>query len=704
MAKKSHSDSISIELLNYPQSLLLGNQDFELKFSVKSNSETKESFAFKFTSTSSDISVDKSFLKGSSLNPGETKIVPVLIKPRIEGLTDLNVIVYHQKKIEFKTMDWKIRKNVEKSIVSKIIGISKISHEDLISFKKKLPKSLMIGGIPSLSKSKAKKEIEKVKKIPSIKVHTREIKREVITQIPKTITKQVPEKIIRKIPKVIEEIIPQQPLINAITGKEIKRPPLKITKTIYESVEETVMKTVTETVFEEKIETKVETIEEPSHQPVKGEITLEQRDDVLSRVAKGVFNQDPQYAFEIVQMISDTNKKYSLISQFVPPGIRLDLKTTIEVVMGLDLDAQKESLIELIANSLAADKPDEAAMIALNIDNVAKRDTIITNIIFTSANLKPQIASNLIYQLSNKEMQQKVLFELIKGWANKDKKRAIESLKSLISNILSESNTELIKTCMIFLAYLTDPQSVYDLIDNFDSKDEKSLLVDQLQEYLKIKVQTKKIKLDSQEINNLYYTFTAISKKITPSIKYLVELQGNISSNLIEGKTTSNIIVICPFKFDFPLFMNIQRCYVELLQETQKTFGFILFPSKENYNEEELKHFNNILDNFIKNQSKPHSSPFIIVNLDLIPYFSKPTIFLGDNGDPLVKDIYSKLKENYNDEVNLMLNNTFFSQGKTFTDLQGILKEPNFRICNIILTYNFLNESRLLKTFFKAIL
>ncbi len=704
MTKKSHSDSISIELTNYPQSLLLGNQDFELKFSVKSNSESKESFAFKFSSTTSDISVDKSFLKGTSINPGETKIVPVSIKPRIEGLTDFNVIAYHQKKIEFKTMEWKIRKNVEKSIISKIIGKSKIHYDDLKNYKKKLPKSLIIGDIPSLSKSKAKKEIEKIKNISPIKVRTREVKKDVIIKVPKTITKQVSEKIIKKIPKVIEEIIPQQPLINAITGKEIKRPPLKTTKTIYESVEETVMKTVTETVYEEQVETKIEIVEDTSHPPGDGEMTLGQRDDVLFRVAKGVFNQDPQYAFEIVQMISDPNKKFALISQFVPPGIRHNLKNTVEIVMGMDLGTHKESLIEIIANSLAAEKPDEAAMIALNIDNIPKRDTIITNIIFTSSNLKPQIASNLIYQLSNKEMQQKVLFELIKGWANRDKNRAVQSLKSLISNILSESNTELIKTCMIFLAYLTDPQSVYDLIEGFDSKDEKSLLVEQLQEYLKVKIQTKKIKLESQEINNLYYTFTAISKKITPAIKYLVELQGNISSNLIEGKATSNIIVICPFKFDFPVFMNIQRCYVELLQETQKTFGFLLFPAKKNYNENELKHFNNILNDFIKNQSKPHSSPFIIVNFDLIPYFSKPTIFLGDNGDPLVKDLHSRLKGNFNAEVNLMLNNSFFSQGKTFTDLQNVLKEPNFRICNIILTYNFLNEIRLLKTFFKAIL
>ncbi|MHA1562810.1 MAG: hypothetical protein ACTSPA_11870 [Promethearchaeota archaeon] len=251
---------------------------------------------------------------------------------------------------------------------------------------------------------------------------------------------------------------------------------------------------------------------------------------------------------------------------------------------------------------------------------------------------------------------------------------------------------------MIFLAYLTDPQSVYDLIDGFDSRDEKSLLIEQLQEYLKIKVQTKKIKLESQEINKLYFTFTAISKKITPELNYLVDLKGNISSNLIEGNLTSNIIVICPFKFDFPIFMNIQRCYVELLQESQKTFGFLLFPSKENFNEKELKHFTNILNNYIKNQTKQHTSPFVVINLDLIPYFSKPTIFLGDNGDPLVKDIYSKLKGNFNADVNLMLN------GKSFTDLQNILKEPNFRVCNVILTYNFLNEIRLFKIFLKAIL
>ena len=50
MAKKSPSDSIFIELLNYPQSLLLGNQDYELSFSVKNNSESNESYAFNFTS------------------------------------------------------------------------------------------------------------------------------------------------------------------------------------------------------------------------------------------------------------------------------------------------------------------------------------------------------------------------------------------------------------------------------------------------------------------------------------------------------------------------------------------------------------------------------------------------------------------------------------------------------------------------------
>ncbi|MHA1476543.1 MAG: hypothetical protein ACTSQ5_15325 [Promethearchaeota archaeon] len=61
MTKKTRSDSISIDLLNFPQSLLLGNQDYELKFSVKNNSESKESYAFNFTSTTSDITVDKSF-------------------------------------------------------------------------------------------------------------------------------------------------------------------------------------------------------------------------------------------------------------------------------------------------------------------------------------------------------------------------------------------------------------------------------------------------------------------------------------------------------------------------------------------------------------------------------------------------------------------------------------------------------------------
>ncbi|MHA1766042.1 MAG: hypothetical protein ACTSVK_07240, partial [Promethearchaeota archaeon] len=515
MTKLSHSDSISIQLLNYPQVLLLGKNDYELSFSVKNNLESTESFAFKFSSSTSDLTVDKSFTKGIQIQPGETKIIPLLIKPNIEGLTELNVVIFYQKKIEYKSMEWKIRKKVEKSIVTDILVKSDIKYEDLSDFKKKLPKSIILGDIPSLSKSKAKKEVEKILKIKEYEPTTREITKKVIKQVPKTITKQVPEKIIKKVPKVIEEIIPQEPLINSITGKKISRPPLKTTKTVYESVEETVMKTVTETVMEEVTETEVETIVEQDtsqNNPETVGITSKQKDEMLIRIAKGVFNQDPQYAFSIIQKVSDNDLKYQIISQFIPPGIRLDIKNTINTLMGMDLRNHKDSLIELISNSLAGDKPDDAAMIALNIANESKRDEVITNIIFTAASSKPEIASNLIYQLSKKELQHKVLFELIKNWAKNNKNRAIESLKSLISNILSESNTDLIKTCMIFLAYLSNPQSVYDLIEGFEDKDEKSLLIEQLQEYLKVKVQTKKIKLESQEINKLYFTFPAISK------------------------------------------------------------------------------------------------------------------------------------------------------------------------------------------------
>ena len=77
---------------------------------------------------------------------------------------------------------------------------------------------------------------------------------------------------------------------------------------------------------------------------------------------------------------------------------------------------------------------------------------------------------------------------------------------------------------------------------------------------------------------------------------------------------------------------------------------------------------------------------------------------MGDNGDPIVTEITSRLQEYFKDEVNLMFNDSFFNQGKSFKDLQNVLEEPNFRICNIVLTYNFLNELKLLKTFFKAIL
>ena len=221
-------------------------------------------------------------------------------------------------------------------------------------------------------------------------------------------------------------------------------------------------------------------------------------------------------------------------------------------------ESNRDQYYELIAEGIALDNPQDAAMAALNISDENKKETVLTEIIFGIADQFPDIASNLVYQINNETIRLKVLFEVVKKIANIDKNQAVESLKNVISNVLSGANIDFIKKCAVFLAYLTSPQAVFELVESF-GENEKSFLIDQLRDYLKIQVEEKKIKIEFTPIGEMTYTFTGCVSVTGRAIETLAQLGGTLSANLLTDERKPSALFLNLFSFSFQYASGFQQ-------------------------------------------------------------------------------------------------------------------------------------------------
>ncbi|KKK60159.1 hypothetical protein LCGC14_3027140, partial [marine sediment metagenome] len=132
-----------------------------------------------------------------------------------------------------------------------------------------------------------------------------------------------------------------------------------------------------------------------------------------------------------------------------------------------------------------------------------------------------------------------------------------------------------------------------------------------------------------------------------------------------------------------------------------KSFAYYIFPSKDNYDENEEKILRNTLRQFFKKVINTHSQG-LIFNLDFIPYLGKPTIILSSV--PEINDIlYTKLKK-IGDGVNIIIDDSIFKEGKIYESLQNTFPPNTAKIVNLVLSYEFINDYNLFKTVLKSLL
>lgn len=132
----------------------------------------------------------------------------------------------------------------------------------------------------------------------------------------------------------------------------------------------------------------------------------------------------------------------------------------------------------------------------------------------------------------------------------------------------------------------------------------------------------------------------------------------------------------------------------------KKSFGYDIFPSAENFKNNEVNILQKSLQQFFNNFTSVSNQLFVF-NLDFIPYLGKPTVILSSKS-PRSNVIKSKI-EKLGDNVNLIIDDSLFKGGEIYDNLTKIIPSTKGEIFNLILSYEFINDYNAFKAFIQSL-
>ena len=210
-------------------------------------------------------------------------------------------------------------------------------------------------------------------------------------------------------------------------------------------------------------------------------------------------------------------------------------------------------------------------------------------------------------------------------------------------------------------------------------------------------------RMEPSPVYSHYYLFNTVTSNINEFVKSFSLTGGNISNNILMNDFNFNAIIVSLFSYDFSIFPIIDRVYSDLKFNLNKSFAYYIYPSKENHSQSELKTINNTLTQFLASNLKNTPNSILIFNLDFIPYLGKPTIILSC--EPGIDDeINSKITKNLGDSANLIIDESLFKGGAIVDNLKQLFPPNMCKIVNLILSYEFINDYNILKSFIQSII
>ncbi len=418
-----------------------------------------------------------------------------------------------------------------------------------------------------------------------------------------------------------------------------------------------------------------------------------EKDEQLKDVAKRAYNSDLNFAFEILKMVQNQASIQELLGDFIYAGLERDRTLVLSKLPMIRDIKVKDVVFQNLANYFLDKDLNLAIQYGKEITNEEIRDIVLKDIISFSYLKQFDEAMQLISFLSNQELKLGLYYELIKILQKTDVPKCVALIQNLIVSCINTKKNEILGMLLIILAHITNPQYVVDLIAAHppEIQDLEKILT---RTALWEEVEEEKIRVDEVPISSVYFAFNVMAKP-TPGIAKVAELGGTVSANLINGKMDSVIGIINLFSFNFPIYPTIEQCYAEINSTKGKSFYYLIIPLR-NADDSTYEIVQTIIKNLFVAHANEVPHKMYLFNLDFIPYLSQPTIIVEDDPEENIV-MQSIVKRVFKNEVSLIIDDGLFKEGKINHWIKSILPSNKFKLLNMVLTYDFLNNYNLFK-------
>jgi len=443
----------------------------------------------------------------------------------------------------------------------------------------------------------------------------------------------------------------------------------------------------------------------------KGEI-----DTNLTLLAKSYLSIGEFYkALESSLQLTNEDEKLELYYNLIRANATLKLDSSLQVVEKLNDLKKKNQIAKSIALDYVNIDPDQVSKILSFIKEDSIKENAIFEVIFMSLEKDSNLALKFTEFIKDEIVKVKVLFNILKKLHENKNNSLILAiinqineiiLKSKLINISTDQNYhnpayEYFKETICILAELDCPEAADKVIEGLDSeKLKKTVAKDLFKEIYKM-VEEKQTKVEPIGEFSQFFLLNTYTSQISRQVNDFSLIGGNASSNILMNNFNFNIALISLFSFNFSIFPVIDRVYLELNHKSNKSIAYYIYPSISNHNQEELKTIQTTLKKFFQPESIKNK--VTVFNLDFIPYLGKPTAILSSISDDL-NAIKSKVVKALGDRVNVIIDDDLFRGGKTVESLNSIFYGSNFKIVNLILSYEFINDYDVFKTFVQSLI
>ncbi|MFW9937627.1 MAG: hypothetical protein ACFFD5_08255 [Candidatus Thorarchaeota archaeon] len=432
----------------------------------------------------------------------------------------------------------------------------------------------------------------------------------------------------------------------------------------------------------------------------------------IKTIAKAYLSNDDLYkALEIAIQISNQAEQLDFYYNLLRAYSTINLEKTIQIINGLTDLQRKNEIITKIALDYADIDPVQINSIISIIQDPSSKDQVLVDLISKFLTINTDTALSFSNLVQDEVIKVKILFNIIKKLQETNNKEQILQIIHQINQIILNSqklhspnkNNEVydfLKDSICVLAEMDCPEAANSIIKRIPNNELRENIAKDLFNFIYEMVDEIRTKIEPTVVFSQYYVLNIYASKITNELRNFCLMGGNASSNLLMKDYNFNNLFLSLFSFDFSIFPFIDRVYSDLRYNSKKGIAYYIFPTKKNHDEEELTILKNTLRQFCLSHNI--SKPINIFNMDFIPYLGKPTVILSsevDDPNPLKLKIEKKI----GNSVNVIIDDSTFKGGESTNNLRELFSPYNFKIFNLVLSYEFINDYNLLKEFFSSI-